>query len=60
MEKYQVEFLLGSGKRVKGEGEGWVTTEKVKPFVFRQILVSFAQLSNPLSPSTVREKNGRS
>lgn len=27
-----------------------------KPFVFRQILVSLAQLSNPLSPSTAREK----
>lgn len=29
-----------------------------KTFVFRQILVSLAQLSNPLSPSTVREKKG--
>lgn len=45
----------GSGRRVKGEGGGWVKTEG-ETFVFRQILVSLAQRSNPRSPSTGREE----
>lgn len=40
----------------EGGGGGMGDNREGKAFVFRQILVSLAQMSNPLSPSTAREK----
>lgn len=40
----------------EGGGGGMGDNREGKTFVFRQILVSLAQMSNPLSPSTAREK----
>lgn len=48
--------LVGIWEEGEGGGGGMDDNREGKTFVFRQILVSFAQLSDPLSPSTVREK----
>lgn len=44
----------------EGGGGGMGDKSEGKTLVFRQILDFLAQLANPLSPSTVREKNERS
>lgn len=48
--------LVGAWVEGEGGGGGMGDNREGETFVFRQILVSFAQRSNPRSPSTAREK----